>query len=350
MPGIWWYAKRNEWCADVPDPEEPKKRVRRYLGPDKQKALQQLHHCLAEYYGQDPVHQAAPQRLTLFSLTAKFLSWAETNLSEATQDVYTCQLKPFVERHGNRAAEDIAPSDVEEHKTTIKRAGNRPRTINFFVQSIKRLYSWAVDQDLISDNPIRKVKRVPSAPHQDKSLSQETVQKFLACAASSQPLGDFSELLLLTGMRAGELLKLRWTDIDFDRKVARIFQHKTAQRGEQRPRTIPLCTRAVEIIRSQPELSEYVFTGDKGQPLSYSALKCRKDRLEDKHPDMPQVTFHQFRHTAASRMAQAGIPERVAQEILGHSSVLMTRYYTTTPIAEMLDAVEKVAEANRSSG
>ena len=55
---------------------------------------------------------------------------------------------------------------------------------------------------------------------------------------------------------------------------------------------------------------------------------------------MPPVTFHQFRHTFATRLARSGTPERVAQEILGHASKLMTRYYTTASVGEMLEAVQ----------
>ena len=64
---------------------------------------------------------------------------------------------------------------------------------------------------------------------------------------------------------------------------------------------------------------------------------------------MPHVTFHQFRHTAATRMARSGVPEKVAQEILGHASKLMTRYYTTTSVKEMLDAVEKIDGSQREA-
>ena len=345
MPDVWWYARRGEWCADVPSMENSQKRVRLYFGSDKKTARQQLHTYLAGFYADGPSSQASTGKspLSLFALTARFLSWSETNLSKATQDVYRRQLKAFVERHGHRPAAQITPSDVEERKAAIRRAGNKARTINFFVQSIKRLYNWAVEQGLLADNPIRAVKKVPRDPPRDKSLDDDVVERFLEIAATSQPLGDFCELLLLTGMRAGEILHLKWENVDFGQGVARVFEHKTAHRGEQRPRTIPLSPRAIEIIQRQPEGSEFVFTNEEGRQLSYNALRCRRKRFEKKHPELPKITFHQFRHTFATRLARNGVPERVAQEILGHSSTLMTRYYTTTPISEMLDAVEKVS-------
>ncbi len=343
MPDVWWYDSRGQWCADVPDTEQPEKRKRLYLGPDKKEARQQLHRYLAQYYAQEPdEREEGSDTLSLYSLTARFLTWAETNLSEATQDIYERQLKPFVEEHGHQDADSITPSDVEKQKAAIKKAGNKPRTINFFVQSIKRLYNWAVEQGLLEENPIENVSRVPKSPPGDRSLDDEKVQTFLEYAGESQPLADACEFLLLTGMRVGELLKMRWEDIDRQQKIVRIYDHKTAHRGEGRPRTIPLCSRAMDIVDRQAKVSEFVFTGAHDQPLTYNALKCRKRKLEDKYEDMPHVTFHQFRHTCATRLAKAGVPERVAQEILGHSSKLMTRYYTQTSADEMVDAVERI--------
>jgi integrase len=349
MPALWWYEKRQCWAADVPDVEKRGKRKRLYLGKDKSEAQSQLHRYLADYYAHRPPKRQPYERLSLLALTARFLMWCETNLAQSTAYLYRIELKPFAEKHGRRAAADITPADIEEQKTAIKKRGCKPRAINLFVQTIKRLYSWGVEQGLLKENPIRNVKRVPQAPPTDRNIQDGDIEKFLEHARKSEPLGAICEVLLHTGMRVGELLKLNWSDIDLERRLARVFEHKTAHRGEQRPRTIPLNDRVIEILQNQPKVAEVVFVGEDGQPLSYNALKCRKDRLEGKYPDMPRVTFHQFRHTFATRCARAGVPERVAQEILGHSSKLMTRYYTSTSPDELLDAVGRVCRANQKS-
>jgi len=349
MPALWWYEERQCWVADVPSQERSGKRTRLYLGKDKDQAQSRLYRYLADYYAGKPSARQCDQALSLFALTARFLGWCETNLAQSTSYLYRIELKQFVERHGQRAAEDITPADIEEQKAAIKERGCKPRAINLFVQIVKRMYSWAVEQGLLKENPIRNVKRVPKAPPTDRSIKDGDVEKFLEHARKSEPLGAVCEMLLHTGMRVGELLKLKWSEIDFERRLARVFEHKTAHRGEQRPRTIPLNDRVMQILQDQPRVAEVVFVGEDGQPLSYNALKCRKDRLEQKHPDMPRVTFHQFRHTFATRLAQRGVPERVAQEILGHSSKLMTRYYTSTSPEELLDAVGRVVGASQKS-
>ena len=340
MPNVWWYEKRQCWCADVPDRETSGKRKRLYLGQDKEAALSQLHRYLAEFHANAPTRRSQHQRLSLAALTARFLNWTKTNLSADTHYLYTLELRPFVQKHGARAAEDITPSDVEEQKSAIRKRGVKARTVNLFVQVIKRTYNWGVEQRLISDNPIKNVRRVPRDPPTDRSLEASDIEQFLERAHESEPLGDICEVLLHTGMRVGEALNLKWGDIDVRQRMARIFNHKTAHRGDQRPRTIPLNDRVIKILKNQSKTGKVVFIGEGGQPLTYSALKCRKGRLEEKYSEMPHVTFHQFRHTFATRLARNGVPERVAQEILGHASTLMTRHYTTTSAQEMLDAVQ----------
>jgi len=347
VPDIWWYESRGCWCADVPQPEENGGRTRLYLGADEREARRKFHEYMASYHAGLPDPQGRSEQVTLYRLAAQFLRWAKTNLSESTYETYKHQLREFVDRHGHEAAAEITPGQVEEQKARIKARTTRARTVNFFVQSIKRLFNWAVEQGLLEDNPIRNVKRIPRDPPRDRTLKPAEVEDFMDYARRRQPLGEFCEVLLYTGMRVGELLSLRWSQIDFERGIARISNHKTAGRGEQRPRVIPLNDRVVEILQQQPRGSDVVFTGDYDQPLTYDAIKCRKDKLERENPDMPHVTFHQFRHTFASRLAEAGVPERVTQAILGHSSKLMTRYYTVTPVHEMLDAVARVGNNTR---
>jgi len=344
VPDMWWYEKRKCWCADIPDPKGRTKRRRLYLGTDKRKAKHKLFEALARCYADEPTEQPASQgNPSLAKVMARFCEWAETNLAKSTLERYIYALRPFVEEHGHRAAAEINPLMAETQKAKLKREEASPRTINYFVQALKRVLNWAVDYSLVKENPVARLKRVPKAALKDKSLDDETICEFLCYAHTREPLGDVCEVLLNTGMRVGELIKLRWSDVNLENRVARLFEHKTAQRGNQKPRTIPLNDRVMEILEAQSHHRDFVFTGESGQPLTYAALMCRKQKLDKKHRDMPRITFHQFRHTFATRCARAGVPERVAQEILGHASTMMTRYYTNTPVAEMLDAVKKAS-------
>jgi len=88
-----------------------------------------------------------------------------------------------------------------------------------------------------------------------------------------------------------------------------------------------------------------VFVGRDDQAFTVGALHCRLRRLREKHSELKGFSFHKLRHTRATHLARLKVPERVAQAILGHSSTLMTRYYTATDKDEMIEAVERLAQA-----
>ncbi len=115
-----------------------------------------------------------------------------------------------------------------------------------------------------------------------------------------------------------------------------------------RPRRIPLCDRALEIIRAQapeePAPSDPIFVGENDRQFIRSALHCRLRRLRRKYPELEGFSFHKLRHTCTTYPARLDVPERVTQAILGHSSTLMTYRYMATWWEEIWEAVEKLSE------
>ena len=249
---------------------------------------------------------------------------------------------------------ELSPSDIEKVKAEMIDGGYAARTINIMVTSVKRMYRWAVKQGILSDDPLKGVERVSrhvNAPKHPKEKHM-AIDRALACielCRHSPPLGDLSEMLLLTGMRVGELIRVTWQDVDFGQRMLRLHQHKTSGRNNGRPRTIPLCERALDILRSQAtddlKAEKPIFLGGNGQPFTVSSLHCRLQRLRKRYPELEEFSFHKLRHACATYLARLKVPERVAQAILGHSSNLMTRYYTATDQDEMLEAVERLSAA-----
>ena len=219
------------------------------------------------------------------------------------------------------------------------------------VTSIRRVYNWAVRQGLIDENRLDGVERVSqhvNAPEhpEAKHIALDRALQCIEICRQSPPLGGMCEMLLLTGMRIGELIRVTWQDVDFEQRMLRLQRHKTSERTE-RPRTIPLCERAMDIIKEQAtetiSAERPVFQGQDGQEFTVSALHLRLRRLRKKHLELNGFSFHKLRHTCATYLARLKVPERVAQAILGHSSTLMTRYYTATDKDEMIEAVERLS-------
>lgn len=119
------------------------------------------------------------------------------------------------------------------------------------------------------------------------------------------------------------------------------------------PPTIPLCARAVDTLRARlpnrPISDESVFASNRGRPFNVDALQNRLGPLREKRPERKDFSFHRLRHTCATYLARARVPERVAQSIHGHNSARMTRYFTATETDEMIDAVERLNDMGAPS-
>lgn len=142
--------------------------------------------------------------------------------------------------------------------------------------------------------------------------------------------GDFFAALLLTGCRVGELIALRWCDVDFF--SGSIYIEHTDYKGELQPvktqsgaRQLPMTDQLRRILeqRFRAEKRERVFTSTRGTPIRYRTL------LDSWHwytrkLGIAQCGLHVLRHTFAHRALRAGVPVKVVSSWLGHASVMIT--------------------------
>lgn len=125
-----------------------------------------------------------------------------------------------------------------------------------------------------------------------------------------------------TGMRRGEIFNLKWFDVDFNRRIVHVRQSKSG-----RPRTIPLNATAQTLLKGLPKASEYVFPSPKNEKRRVNDVGRQFERAV-KNAKIPDFHFRDLRHTAATRMADAGADPFTLAAILGHSDIRMTARYT----------------------
>ncbi len=307
-----------------------------------------------------PAEHEKKTSLTLNELAQKFLTYSRNNSAPKTADSYRSGLKYILkdtDEFRDKPAKELSPMDVEAVKRAMKGKGLSARSINKMVGAVKRVYNWAVDYKVLENNPVEGVEKVSShvnAPDHapQKHLSLDDAKKYIKLCADSPPLGDICRFLLHTGMRVGELVDLRWGDIDEESGFIRLQKHKTSSRTGK-PRTIPIVKSALAIVENQKkernqngntEPGDPVFVGDKGQKLKVDALQNRLKRLRKKHPQLENLTFHKLRHTCATLLAKNGVREQVAQQMLGHRSPLMTRYYTAVESDDLKEAAGRLSD------
>ena len=151
---------------------------------------------------------------------------------------------------------------------------------------------------------------------------------------SRQPQADIIRLLLLTGCRRGEVLKLEWSEVDGD--VLRLTKAKTG------PRTVWLSDEAQAIIARQPRTrSAYVFPSPK-DPARPCSDELRVWDLTRKEAQIEDARLHDLRHTVASQAVARGVPLPAVARMLGHSHPTMTLRYAHISDGEAEAAAERI--------
>jgi len=233
-------------------------------------------------------------------------------------------LPEHVARLRDRLAQDFAPSSVKV-------------TLAF----LSTMYAWAGKQGLVTHNPLRGVERPVPAAAVDY-LDRGEVKELLRLAGERAPqslearrLAVAVELALRVGMRKGELLGLRWSDLDLETQrltVSRSFE-TTTKSGKTRHLRLP--SACIEPLQKWRRLSTestrsaagLVFPGPEGRCYSTHALLGLPQLLAAAGCRVPAHPWHALRHTFASHFIMAGGNILTLQRILGHSDVKMTLIY-----------------------
>ncbi len=312
---------------------------------------------------------AKPERVTL----ADYLAWWLQNIA-----------KPSVRPATYRSYEGVVRNHLAPSKIAgVQIAQLRPAAIQAVLAAPKtptRAYALAigvlrqaldraVELHLLERNPAAGLKP-PRIEHREmRVLSREQVRAFLGAALADRYYALYA-LALFTGMRQGELLGLRWSDVDVAHgrlTVARTLsqQSLTAQATKTRSsrRVVDLGPAALEALREHKERSaigERVFTDTAGSPVRASNLIRRSfhpvlERAGIKRVGEPSpIRFHDLRHTSATLMLQAGVHPKIVSERLGHASTTITMdvYSHVQPSMQRAaaKALERLIAAGKSAG
>ncbi len=214
---------------------------------------------------------------------------------------------------------DIDALLIEKYK--IHRAQEvSPATVNRELAQLKHMFTKAIQWNKATDNPVKKVKLFKENNKRLRYLEKEEIIKLLGnCRGYLKPIVIVA---LNTGMRRGEILSLKWHDIDFRRNVIHLYNTKNSEKRE-----VPMNEMAkTALIRTKkhPE-SAYVFCNGRGEPFK----DIKKSFLQTlKKSGIVDFRFHDLRHTFASHLVMSGVDLNTVRELLGHKSLEMTLRYS----------------------
>ncbi len=354
------YQRGKYWYIDI---QRNKRRIRLRAGKTKR---------LAGLYLKDIELKAERNQLgfldrkevDLDSFIREFLTYSQTNHRYATTRRYRAALDNFVRfiqlKTRIKRLSDVTTSTIEQYKiwrknvitepkdadaTTVKpqycKQGAAMYTINFEVMTVKTMLNLAVKWKKLEANPARGIKKLKTDDSKKRRfLTDAECGKLLK--ASPLRLYPIFFILLNTGMRKGELINLEWKDIDFNRGMIKI-QRKPFWVPKTGEREIPMSKKVLEVLKSLPRESDFVFTGKNGKTLAPNTLRTQLCVIAKKAGIQDLTEVHALRHTFASRLFMKGIDAPTVQKLMGHTNIQTTMIYTHQTPEHMRNAVEKLS-------
>lgn len=212
----------------------------------------------------------------------------------------------------------------------------KPATVNRELMCVSGALTEALKRGYIDRNPVVGVSQLPEHNDRLRWLTAQEEERLLGYAP------DFLKPIILTalhsGLRRGEIMRLKWADVDQEQRLIRVVESKS-----HKTRYIPInatllaVLESIDVFMGEKGPSPYVFTNP-ATGTRYEDVSHAFDRAATK-AGFDDVTFHTTRHTFASRMAQRGIPLKAIQELLGHGSMQMTMRYAHLSPNNLRDAV-----------
>ena len=281
--------------------------------------------------------EAAAPVPTVAAFAEKFLTYSETNNKPSTVHAKRWMLRvhllPFF---GEMQLDGIGPAETEAYKAKKLSEGLNRKSINNHLTALRKLLNLAVEWGSLDKAPkVRGFALKLQPVGEDEFLTFDEADRLLRAAAPEwRPM---LAVALRTGLRLGELLALRWADVDL--VAGQLVVRRTLWQGEEGPpkggrhRPVPLSGEALTVLKAHRHLrGPHVFCDEAGARLTHSIVKDVVPQACLRAGLAKRITWHGLRRSFASHLVMRGASLKAVQELLGHESIEMTlRYSHLTP-------------------
>jgi integrase len=249
-------------------------------------------------------------------------------------------------RFGNNSLDNITSLDIERMKTELRKSVNArgktysPQTIKHLVVLLRRLYNLARKWNLYDGkNPVDGVQ-IPRVDNQKTEFLTDEELSRLHEVVDNWPFDNsaaFIKFALFTGLRRGELFKLTWDAVDFERGLVTLATPKGGK-----TMTIPVSDKAVEVLHGLDRVSAFVFPGKHGKQRT--DFKGPWQRIRKAAGLPADFRFHGLRHHFASALVSNGVDLSVVSALLTHKDMGTTQRYAHLAPGVVKAAAQKSAE------
>ena len=277
----------------------------------------------------------SPDLALLGSSVAAFLA-SRSNLSPYTQERYRSVLERLRDSLG--AEREVAGLSTPDILRFLDGTDTKPVTQHSYRRAMRTYFRWLEERDAIAGDPTADLRLERAPDKHPRFLEPSDVDAICRAIVNNEQRpkvtpGTSGWLLPIVranvylGLRAGEVVNLRWADVDLDAKRLTVANTDTFTTKAGKERTVPLAAPALDVLRKMERRSDWVFANHGGTQLHRLYLSRRFKHFA-KMAELPDaINFHATRHTAASWLAQQGASVEAIRRFMGHSSIQVTQKY-----------------------
>jgi integrase len=340
---IYFNPQREHWYVAY---EANGERIRRSLGVTTKPEAEAKVHELDTPVHELPAHLAV--RLNWSDLQRQYLEYKESQGKarktlvryKAAMDAFGRYLKTCSVEYSDTVTLAVLEG-YNAYRTKTEKADVKTAYTDALI--FKNAFKWAAQQSrgLLPRNPAVDWETPEPVKPKRKVYTADEVAKLEAGVRTW--LRPIVTTLAWTGMRIGELINLRWSDVDFDQHVIRVRVQDEWKPKGRRDRVVPMHPKVEAVLRMN-KIGQYVFTGKQGRSLKetwcLSALKTDQRKL-----GLPECDLHGFRRFFATTMMKAGVDTNTVRQWGGWQSLeTMLRYLADSNPAEGVKAMYQAAE------
>ena len=321
--------------------------------PTRRRAMQ----VLSQRLGSINSGKVRPQSIRTFDDFVKddWMPVVLPTLKYATQKHYKYMLDVhLIPAFGKRQLRELTREELQSFLSRKLNGGLSWETVHHFKCGLSKILGAAEEWGCIVENVAQKTK-LPRRHHGPERAVLTPVQVRSLAAGLNEPARSITLLLVLTGLRVGELLALRWGSIDLSARLLRVCEtvydgHFDQPKTKRSARTIPIGTETAEILAALHSAAvdpkALVFATREGLPLERWNLLRKHLKPAAKKLGLPGVTWHLLRHSHATMLDSVGTPLGTMQSLLGHSTPEITREIYLHAIPEeqrrVVESVERL--------
>lgn len=287
--------------------------------------------------------------------------WLETYKEGTVSDTtykatYVWAVNKLKDRFGNRRMTSIRT--IELQKFFKDQSAGSASSVDKIKMVTRAIFKTALNNEVISKNPMEDVQIPKGVETEEKRTFTSKEYRMVLDFAKTDPDGIGPFIILKTGLRRGELMALKWSDIDFKNMVVSVQHAARIQDGrciagppksKKSIRSIPVDIELIQFLQEVGRVRESIYVmghfHDKKRPKNPDTWKQRHydkfmGRLLKKFPDIPDLTPHELRHTFGSILYTSGVDIYRVSKILGHSSVdITTKIYVHTTVEDLRQGI-----------